>query len=249
MADLGTRNLTPRRTLRCVFPVRRPDAECRGLEIKSFGNCHFASAIVGLLFVTSGLTGLLGAENTTQPHALADFFVAVAGPSILGPEQADSSGNLGDFKSKVEVRYKAARKGRLQVFAPDTWKAGDTVEVKVRVNRAPEGSDGLTVPQAKDKSAYFTGLLKVDDDVRVKLSSAEAASVVIEAAGPETHAIRHILPGGHAEWIWHVKFSEPGQKHLTVNADVVYRRNFLLYEPPMVTFDSATVPVTVQVIP
>ena len=183
--------------------------------------------------------------------SVEDLIEASAMPfQAAQPDAGGNLGNLEQFKRNVDARYKAARNGSIEIFLPGRWNLGEIIVVKVLINRAPEGADGLTIPQAKDKASRFIGLLKVDDDMMVKLSSREAGSVEIQSADiPARPAIRHILPGARAEWTWRVKASAPGEKYIIVTADVVYRRNFLSYEPPMLTFDSATVPLSVQVLP
>jgi hypothetical protein len=192
-------------------------------------------------------------ESTSDALDAVDVSSNITASQIT--EQSDvpgDVGNLKEWKRRVEARYKAARNGGLQIFLPGSWTVGETILVRVLINRAPEGADGLTVPLAlaKDTAARFTGLLKVDDEMMVKLSSKEPGSVEIHPDDSQTRsAIRHILPGGRAEWTWRVKASEPGGKHLTVMADVVYRRNFLEYGPPMLIFNSSIAPLSVQVLP
>jgi hypothetical protein len=166
--------------------------------------------------------------------------------------QSNPSGGGGteEWKRRVEARYKAARNGGIEIFLPASWRAGESIAVRVRVMRVPEGADSLLAPPKitrTEQTVRTTGILKVDDEMQVTLSSPDEGSVVIENTHPEL--IRDILPGGYAEWKWNVKMLQPGERHLVVTADVVYRRNFLSDGPPKLTFQSFTKILPVQVGP
>ncbi len=121
--------------------------------------------------------------------------------------------------------------------------------VRVLVQRAPEGSDGVLTPPTPDNTFQNAGLLKLDDEVKVQLSAADSA-FEIEPSDPHAASpIRRLLPGAWAEWTWQVKALRPGEYHLEVTADVVYRHNFQNYDPPIVTFTSFTKSLSIQVAP
>jgi hypothetical protein len=86
--------------------------------------------------------------------------------------------------------------------------------------------------------------------MQVELSVQEVGALQIQADdAPPQHTIRRILPGGHAEWTWHVKVLQSGEKHLIVTSDVVYRRNFLSYEPPIIRVTASQESLPIQVLP
>ena len=195
--------------------------------------------------------GFEDSDGSRAQSAHSSLAASVGNPPVA--QQAEESGNiggLGEWKRNVEARYKAARNGSIEVLSPNRCKLGEAIVVKVFVNRPPEGSDGFRTAPVTGSATGVTGLLKVDDDMEVKLSSKEPDSFDIHSNDPRSRpVIRHILPGGWAEWTWTVKPSQPGEKHLVVTADVVYRRNFQQDGPPMLTFDSSTKVIAVQVQP
>ena len=209
---------------------------------------------------TIAATGLLPGESFSVHNRRSEVFslqpVATSSNAAVSAtaEQSPATANHGDlpeFKRRVEARFKAARKGMIELFLPETWKTNETVVVKVVVLRPPEGADGfLPASLAKDAKSHAADLLKVDDEMQVVLSSKEAESTEIQPdRSPLPQPIHHILAGGHTEWKWQVKAAEPGEKHLMVTAEVVYRRKFSPDGPPTVTFKSVSEIVPVQVLP
>lgn len=219
----------------------------------SFGNTisrllSFCSLTFAALFLSIPLP-YLSAQDTIAIQGLEPA------PSVLFGEvapQSDSSGNtgdLGDFQKKVKARYQVARNGSITISIPPSGKVGEVIVAKVVIQRAPEGADGLQLPPSSnvDTSA---ALLKVDDEMIVSLSAKESGAVEITREDPSSITpIRRILGGGHAEWVWHIKLLQPGEKHLVVTGDVVYRRNFLSFEPPIVSFTASTMSLPLQVLP
>ncbi len=143
-----------------------------------------------------------------------------------------------DFHRRVEARWKAAREGQLQLYViPDSSDPG-RYEVRVLVTRAPLGSDGMTTA-SPSRTARWESLLKLDDELRVTIAAETAGSLKIDPLGQGQTLIRHLEPGGHAEWRWKVvKMGSDGDK-LAVEADVVYRRDFSPAGEPVVTYRSA----------
>jgi hypothetical protein len=111
------------------------------------------------------------------------------------------------------------------------------------------GSDGLTAVYPPGKATWET-LLKLDDEVRVRLTSEDAAGMTIEPMmRGSSSLIQHLDPGGHAEWIWNVKKKAQGGDRLRLQADVVYRRDFSPAGQPVVSYRSAEAVISVAAPP
>jgi hypothetical protein len=167
-------------------------------------------------------------------------------PAAIGSETIPEG-----FKHNVEARFTAARNGMIEIFLPPSWKANEAVVVTVVLLRPPEGSDGF-LPAAIGHSAKLqaAALLKVDDDMEVSLSSKEPGAIQIQPDASRSQGpIRHILPGGHAEWKWRVTASAPGEIHLAIKADVTYPRQFRDEGRSGVIFNSADNLLPVQILP
>jgi hypothetical protein len=153
--------------------------------------------------------------------------------SLVKPNQED------DFHRRVAARWQAARKGVIEVYVVPESKDADSYRVRVVVTRAPSGSDGMTTP-APSGTANWGDVLKLDDELRVKLTSENAGALIIEPSLRGTGSlILHLDPGGHAEWTWKVRRKVPGVDRLLLQADVVYRRDFSPGGEPVVTYPSA----------
>jgi len=154
-----------------------------------------------------------------------------------------------DFHRRVEARWKAARKGQIQLYVIPNTTGPDRYEVRVVVTRSPSGSDGMTAVYPPGKAAW-EALLKLDDELRVKLTPESAGSLTIEPVGHgSVSLIRHLDPGGHAEWIWNIRKTGPGVGRLRLEADVVYRRDFSPGGQPVVTYPSAETMISVPTSP
>ena len=175
----------------------------------------------------------------TKPQAGA---TAKAAPPTTSEQHSSSlvkASNEDDFHRRVAARWQSARKGVIEVYvAPDSTNA-ETYRVRVVVTRAPSGSDGMTAP-APSKTVNWGGLLKLDDELRVKLTSETAGALTIEPLGHGPGSvIQHLDPGGHAEWTWNVKKKVSGTDRLLLQADVIYRRDFSPGGEPVVIYSSA----------
>jgi hypothetical protein len=168
-------------------------------------------------------------SNTGVPDSSAD-----GSRSGLPTESAD-----GDFRKRVEARWSAARKGEIEVYLVPDSANHEIFTVHVVVTRAPAGSDGMTAVSSSG-SASWSALLKLDDEILVSLSPKDVGVLDIEThdATPD-RLIRHLDPGGHAEWSWTVRRIKPGENRLQLQADVVYRRKFSPGGKPVVTYPSA----------
>ena len=154
-----------------------------------------------------------------------------------------------DFHRRVEARWKAARKGQIQVYVLPNTADPDRYEVRVVVTRAPLGSDGMTAVFPPGK-ATWEALLKLDDELRVELTPESAGALSIDPVGHgSVSLIRHLNPGGHAEWIWNVRKTGPGVDRLRLEGDVVYRRNFSPGGQPVVTYPTAETIISVPAPP
>ena len=219
----------------------------------SFGNTisrllSFCSLTFAALFLSIPLP-YLSAQDTIAIQGLEPA------PSILFGEvapQSDSSGNtgdLGDFQKKVKARYQVARNGSITISIPPSSKVGEVIVAKVVIQRAPEGSGGLVFSAGSNPDSTLA-LLKVDDEMAVSLLARESAGVEITSEeSNQRQPIHRILPGGHTEWTWRIKLLQPGEKHFVITSDVVYRRNFLSYDPPIIRFTTSTKSLSVQVLP
>jgi hypothetical protein len=194
------------------------------------------------------LPSLLG--QSTARNSSASRLAGIAAAPVAAQSKASGNGDgLGEFRKKVNARYQSARNGSIEMSIPSSCKAGDVIVAKVVIQRAPEGSDGL-VTAANSSMGGAATLLKVDDEMAVKLAAAESGAVEIQADNSQPQpAIRRIFAGGRTEWTWHIKALQPGEKHLIVTSDVVYRRNFLSYDPPIIYFNSSTKSLSIQVLP
>ena len=158
---------------------------------------------------------------------------------------APKSNPQDDFHRRVEARWKAARKGQIQVYVLPNTTGPDRYEVRVVVTRSPSGSDGTTAVYPPGK-ATWEALLKLDDELRVELTPETAGSLMIEPVGHgSVSLIRHLDPGGHAEWIWNIRKTGPRVDRLRLEADVVYRRDFSPGGQPVVTYPSAETMISV----
>jgi hypothetical protein len=147
--------------------------------------------------------------------------------------------NEDDFHRRVETRWKAARKGQIQVYVIPNTKDAEEYEIRIVVTRAPSGSDGTTAVYPPGKASWET-LLKLDDELRVRLTSESASGPTIEPLVRGSSAIiQHLDPGGHAEWIWNVRKKAQGGNRLRLQADVVYRRDFSPAGQPVVIYPGA----------
>ncbi len=149
-----------------------------------------------------------------------------------------------DFHRRVAARWKAARKGQIQLYVIPDGTDPTKYKVRVVVTRAPSGSDGLTTV-TPPSGATWQALLKLDDELRLRVVNESTGSLTIESLGHGPgDLIRHIPPGGHAEWIWNVTTKSQGSHRLLVQADVVYRRDFSPGGAPVVTYPSADTVIT-----
>jgi hypothetical protein len=239
--------------LMCFCAMRRSELPGAADSTRRFGS---TSARL-LCFRSIAFTALL--ISISPPYLFAQDTIAIQGvaltPSIVSGEaapQSDSGGNtgdLGDFQKKVKARYQVARNGSITISIPAGGKVGEVVVAKVVIQRAPEGSGGLVFSTGSNPDSNVA-LLKVDDEMAVSLLARESAGVeIISEESHQRMPIHRILPGGHTEWTWHIKLLQPGEKHFVVTSDVVYRRNFLSYDPPIVRFTTSTKSVSVQVLP
>lgn len=176
-------------------------------------------------------------SDTASPTASA----ARSTSALLNPDAE------GDFRKRVEARWKAARKGQIEVYVvPDTTNP-ELVVVRVVVTRPPAGSDGMTAVSSSG-SPSWSALLKLDDEVLVQLSPEDASNIDVESHQTSPDAlIRHVDPGGHTEWTWNVRRTRPDSDRLLLQADVVYRRRFSAGSEPIVTYPSATLPLDLAV--
>ena len=175
----------------------------------------------------------------------ANSRIAVGDSSTGGQQSALPE----EFKERVQARYKAARNGRIEVFLPATCKVGDTVTARVVIQRPPEGSDGMVLDPVHKDGSRDVSLLKVDDEMRVMLAVQESGAAELVPASADEPVLHRILPGGISEWIWHIKTQQRGELHFTTIAEVVYRRNFLSYQPPVIAFTSSTETLPLEVLP
>ncbi len=197
------------------------------------------SVILTLFLGSSGpvagqvLTATLA--RSTQSNVAEPAPPAGKHASSLPTQDAD-----GDFRKRVEARWNAARKGQIEVFLVPDSTNHETFIVHVVVTRAPAGSDGMTAVSSSG-SPLWSDLLKLDDEVLVRLSPEDVGTLVVETheASPDA-LIRHLNPGGHDEWTWTVRRIRPGENRLLLQADVVYRRKFSPDGKPVVTYPSAT---------
>ena len=212
---------------------------------------------------SESVRGELGLHRSQEESAIAGRWLAVfaailfllnlATGQALNLQSAPVGGETipEGFKHNVEARFKAARNGMIEIFLPQSWKANEAVVITVVVLRPPEGSDGF-LPAAIGHGAKLqvVALLKVDDDMEVSLSSKEPGAIQIQPDASRSQGpIRHIPPGGHAEWKWRVTASAPGEIHLAVKADVTYPRRFPDEGRSRVIFHSADNQVPVQILP
>ena len=124
-----------------------------------------------------------------------------------------------DFHRRVAVRWQAARKGLIQLYVTPDSTNGEAYRVRVVVTRAPEGSDGMRAP-APTGTANWQALIRLDDELRVRLTSESAEALIIEPTVRGSSAlIRHLDPGGHAEWTWIVRKKGPGGDRILLEAE------------------------------
>lgn len=163
-----------------------------------------------------------------------------ASPAKSGARAADVNmpAKEDDFHKRVAARWEAARKGQITVrILPDA--AHDTYRIHVMVTRAPSGSDGMLALSPSEPLNWGT-LLKLDDEVRVRLSPEDPTQLDLEPHDTDPAAfIRHLDPGGHAEWRWTARRNGPGGNRFLLRVDVVYRRDFSPTGEPVVTYRSA----------
>jgi hypothetical protein len=204
-------------------------------------------AFAALLFSIS--LPYLSAQDTVAIQGIEPPASIVLGEVAPQSDSGGNTGDFGDFQKKVKARYQVARNGSIVISMPPSGKVGEVIVAKVVIQRAPEGSGGLVFSAGSNPDGNLA-LLKVDDEMAVSLLARESAAV--EITGEESNQrlpIHRILPGGHTEWTWHIKLLQPGEKHFVVTSDVVYRRNFLSYDPPIIRYTTSTKSVSVQVLP
>ncbi len=192
-----------------------------------------------LMLLPAGVNHVAGQAPTTSSAQSARSNTALPAPAAQRPPSSQPSQNAdGDFRKRAEARWNAARKGEIEVFlVPDRTKP-ETFTVHVVVTRAPAGSDGMTA--VSSSRAAWNALLKLDDEVLVRLSPEAVGNLQVEPHEPSPESlIRHLDPGGHAEWTWTVHRTSPGENQLLLEADVVYRRKFSPGGKPVVTYSSA----------
>lgn len=198
--------------------------------------------VISMLFL-AGVDAVAGQASATSSARSTHSNNAVATPAAQKPTSSPTTPDAdGDFRKRAEARWNAARKGEIEVYlVPDRTKH-DVFTVRVVVTRAPAGSDGMTA--VSSDGATWNDLLKLDDEVLVRLSPEAVGAFEIEPheASPEA-LIHHLNPGGHAEWTWTVRRISPGENHLLLQADVVYRRKFSPGGKPVVTYQSAKLPL------
>ncbi len=193
------------------------------------------------LAIALSFAGSAAAQNSTAntEHRPASQ-IAPSGAVDQHSSVLLKSNNEDDFHRRVEGRWKAARKGQLQVYVIPNTKDAEEYEIRIVVTRAPSGSDGVTAVYPPGKASWET-LLKLDDELRVRLTSESAGGPTIEPlVRGSSSLIQHLDPGGHAEWIWNVRKKVPGGSiRLHLQADVVYRRDFSPAGQPVVIHPSA----------
>ena len=148
--------------------------------------------------------------------------------------------NENDFRRRVEARWQAARKGQIELYVISDRTDTETYQIRVVVTRVPSGADGMTMVTLP-ANAIWGALLKLDDVLRVRITSETAGAVTIEPLVHGTDSlIQHLNPGGHAEWRWIVKKRAKDQEdRFQLQADVVYRRDASSAAPPIVIYRSA----------
>lgn len=181
--------------------------------------------------------------RTAQSNTASTSVSAEKLPSPLPNQDAQE-----DFRMRVEARWKAARKGQIEVYlVPDA--ANSKLVVRVVVTRAPAGSDGMKAVSSP-RAANSSALLKLDDEVLVRLSPETPGTLEVGPQEPSPSTlIRHLDPGGHAEWTWTVRKIGRGGNRLLLQADVVYRRRFSAEGAPVVAYPSAKLPFPLDALP
>lgn len=210
----------------------------------------FRLSSVILTWFLASLAPLAGQVLTTAPARSAQSANALQTTSAATPPAPLPNQDAeGDFRKRVEARWKAARKGQIEVYlVPDTTNPERFV-VRVVVTRAPAGSDGMTAVSSYGSPSWST-LLKLDDEVLVRLSPEDAGTFDVEPhEGAPDALIRHLDPGGHAEWTWSVKRTGRPSNRVRIQAEVVYRRTFSPAGEPIVTYHSADTVISLAVGP
>jgi hypothetical protein len=206
---------------------------------------RFGTLFAGLGLLLGFSSSLRGQGAPIHSNTESAVLAADTAPEL----QSAPSTDAGSFAAKVKTRFQVARKGTILIVMPRSCKAGDTIEARIIVQRPPAGADGLLLTSSANEDGV-TALLKVDDEMAVELSADGATPIQINSQDPHPQLPLHrILPGGHSEWTWNIKAVQPGEQHLTVTSDVVYRRNFLTYDPPIIRIPSFTHSLPLQVLP
>jgi hypothetical protein len=190
--------------------------------------------------------GSAAAQNPVQKTETRPTEQAASSPaseqhsSSLGKPNAED-----DFHRRVAARWQAARKGLIEVYVTPDGTNIEAYRVRVVVTRAPSGSDGMTAPSPSGTASWRT-LLKLDDELRVRLTSESAAGLTVEPMmGGSSSLIQRLDPGGHAEWTWSVRKKAQDVDRLLLQADVVYRQDFSPAGKPVVIYPSAETKISI----